>query len=166
MPIKTYHDTLLTHHQVRIGKNRKAFVIHKFRTMPRNSHTKYDKILPRDHIAKTTVLDPRTTKIGRVIRKLKIDELPQIINLLKGDLTLIGIRPLTRQSFTSLPLDLKEAYAQVGPGLAGIQYSLKKSERTIPNVMTAYRKFFLDLKHNKTKAYAKWGLKILKNIYR
>ena len=69
----------------RIGKNGKPFILYKFRTMVRNA----DKIGP----SSTAGDDPRITKIGRFLRKWKIDELPQIINIFKRDMNLVGPRP-------------------------------------------------------------------------
>ena len=72
--------------QTRIGRNAKPFTIYKFRTMRVNSeHTGYG-VYSNDS-------DPRMTGIGKILRKTSIDELPQMINILKGDMSLIGPRP-------------------------------------------------------------------------
>ena len=70
--------------QDRLGKNGKVFKIYKFRSMVINAekHGVYE--------AKN---DPRVTRVGRIIRKLSIDELPQLINIIKGDMSIIGPRP-------------------------------------------------------------------------
>jgi lipopolysaccharide/colanic/teichoic acid biosynthesis glycosyltransferase len=69
----------------RLGKDGRVFQLLKFRTMVKNA----------DRIGGSSTADddPRITKIGKLLRKTKLDELPQIINLLKGDMTLIGWRP-------------------------------------------------------------------------
>ena len=72
--------------QKRLGVGAKVFTIYKFRTMRVNSeHTGYG-VYSDDH-------DPRMTWIGRILRKLSIDELPQLYNILRGDMSLIGPRP-------------------------------------------------------------------------
>ena len=69
----------------RSGKNGKAFVIYKFRTMVKNA----DKIGP----SSTSTGDSRITKCGKWLRKTSLDEIPQIINILKGDMSFVGFRP-------------------------------------------------------------------------
>ena len=71
--------------QRRIGKNFRAFLIYKFRTMEENSELSGPLI--------TIGEDPRITRIGRFLRKAKLDELPQLINVLKGEMSLVGPRP-------------------------------------------------------------------------
>ena len=82
--------------QVRIGKDGKKFYMYKFRSMVINAEEMLESLL---HLNETTGAmfkiknDPRVTKIGRFIRKTSIDELPQLWNVLKGDMSLVGPRP-------------------------------------------------------------------------
>ena len=71
--------------QKRIGKDFRAFSIYKFRTMKENSELSGPVI--------TVGEDPRITRVGRFLRKTKLDELPQLINVLKGEMSLVGPRP-------------------------------------------------------------------------
>lgn len=71
--------------QQRVGKNGKLFEIYKFRTMYFNAE--------KDGIQWAQKDDPRATKVGRVLRKTRIDELPQFINVLKGEMSIVGPRP-------------------------------------------------------------------------
>lgn len=82
--------------QKRVGKNGKEFNMYKFRSMVSNAEEKLAELL--EHNETTGAMfkmknDPRVTKIGRFIRKTSIDELPQLINVLKGDMSLVGPRP-------------------------------------------------------------------------
>lgn len=71
--------------QTRMGQNGKPFKIYKFRTMVENAE-KLGALVTKGE-------DPRITKIGKVLRKYKLDELPQLINVLKGEMSLVGPRP-------------------------------------------------------------------------
>lgn len=71
--------------QARLGLNGKLFHIYKFRTMDEGAETVGSKI--------TGINDPRVTKIGKYLRKYKLDELPQLINVVKGEMSLVGPRP-------------------------------------------------------------------------
>jgi exopolysaccharide biosynthesis polyprenyl glycosylphosphotransferase len=77
-------------HQERLGHKRKIFKILKFRTMVENA-TQCGPLW-------TTADDPRITRVGRFIRKLRLDELPQLLNILKGEMSFIGPRPLAHDS--------------------------------------------------------------------
>ncbi len=87
--------------QTRITKGNKEFVIYKFRTMVRNSDNLLAKLLEDPDFRqeweshRKLENDPRITKVGKFLRKSSIDELPQILNILKGDMSIIGPRPIT-----------------------------------------------------------------------
>jgi lipopolysaccharide/colanic/teichoic acid biosynthesis glycosyltransferase len=83
--------------QERIGKDGKPFLFYKFRSMIVGADKLKDKLLD-DNESKDGVIfkmkrDPRITKVGRVIRRYSIDELPQLINVLKGEMSMVGPRP-------------------------------------------------------------------------
>lgn len=111
--------------QNRIGKDGKEFKFYKFRSMVPNADEVLFRTLEMDKIAaeeykknKKFKNDPRITKVGKVIRKLSIDELPQLINVLKGDMSVIGNRPyLPREKE-----DMEEYYNDIiktKPGITG-----------------------------------------------
>lgn len=95
---KDYNSIFYT--QNRIGKDGKEFKLYKFRSMIVDADSELRKILKKNkklareyRINKKLKNDPRITKIGRIIRRYSIDELPQLINILKGDMSFIGNRP-------------------------------------------------------------------------
>lgn len=80
----------------RLTKNGKAFQMYKFRSMCIGAETQLDSLMDLNEMdgpAFKITNDPRITKIGRFIRKTSIDELPQLVNIIKGDMTIIGPRP-------------------------------------------------------------------------
>ena len=85
------------YHQPRIGQNGSVFSCHKFRSMYANADEIKASLMDQNEMDGPVFKmrhDPRITKVGRVIRKLSIDELPQLYNVFKGELSLVGPRPL------------------------------------------------------------------------
>jgi lipopolysaccharide/colanic/teichoic acid biosynthesis glycosyltransferase len=79
----------------------------------------------------TTRNDPRVTAVGRFLRISKINELPQLINILKGDMSFVGPRPLVRAGFERYSPELQERVYQVKPGLTGIGSIVFRDEELI-----------------------------------
>lgn len=111
--------------QNRIGKNGKEFKFYKFRSMVSNADEVLFKTLEMDKLMaeeykKNRKLknDPRITKVGKVIRKLSIDELPQLINVLKGDMSIIGNRPYLPREKEDMK-DFYEDIIKTKPGITG-----------------------------------------------
>lgn len=99
--------------QERIGSNERPFGLFKFATMLKNS--------PQIGTGTITVKhDPRVLPVGRILRKTKINELPQLLNVLIGDMTVIGPRPLTENHFTHYAPELRKVIGSVRPGLSGV----------------------------------------------
>lgn len=108
--------------QKRIGKNGKYFTIYKFRTMVSDADN-FDKYFTKEQLIKYKENfkledDPRITKIGKILRKTSLDELPQLINIIKGDLSIIGPRPIVDNEIDKYGLD-KDKFLSVTPGLTG-----------------------------------------------
>ncbi|MFC5652896.1 sugar transferase [Paenibacillus solisilvae] len=83
-------------HQIRVGKNEKLFKMYKFRSMVSNAEELLGDLLEQNEISGAMFKmkeDPRITKIGKFIRKTSIDELPQLWNVVRGDMSLVGPRP-------------------------------------------------------------------------
>ena len=108
--------------QTRIGLNGKPFTIYKFRTMIKNADKMFNKDLNRetlDNFVFQEKEDPRITRSGKFLRKTSLDELPQLINIIKGDMSLIGPRPEI-PDITSLYNDYEKIRLLVKPGVSGL----------------------------------------------
>jgi lipopolysaccharide/colanic/teichoic acid biosynthesis glycosyltransferase len=110
--------------QERIGKDGKTFNIYKFATMLKNS--------PALETGTITVKnDPRILPAGKFLRKTKINELPQLLNILFGEMSVVGPRPLTRQTFLTYPIKTQVIIGQVRPGLSGVGSIIFRGEEDI-----------------------------------
>ncbi len=114
--------------QERIGLKKKPFRIFKFATMLKGSVKMKGGII-------TLKNDPRVTFMGKFLRKSKINELPQLINILKGDMSIVGPRPVMKVSFESYPSQIQEVIYNVKPGLTGIgSIIFRDEEELITNI--------------------------------
>lgn len=110
--------------QKRVGKNGKLIYIYKFRSMVPNADEELKKLLKKKKYKKEWEAnqklenDPRITKIGKILRKTSLDEMPQFINVLKGDMSFIGPRPLVVGELDSHNGN-HEIYESVRPGITG-----------------------------------------------
>lgn len=99
--------------QDRVGVGGQTFGLLKFATMLKDSPNMASGTI-------TVKNDPRVLPFGRFLRKTKINELPQLINILKGDMSVVGPRPQTRRCFEAFPERSQNAIVKVRPGLSGI----------------------------------------------
>ena len=111
--------------QIRIGKNGKKFKLYKFRSMVPNADEILSKTLEMDKVAaeqwrkyQKLENDPRITKMGNILRKTSLDEIPQVFNVLKGDMSMIGPRPLVIGELDAHKGN-HEIYESVRPGITG-----------------------------------------------
>ncbi|MGF6356487.1 lipopolysaccharide/colanic/teichoic acid biosynthesis glycosyltransferase [Paenibacillus sp. 4624] len=98
--------------QERYGKNGVKFNIYKFRTMRTDA--------PKYGLSPTTSHDPRITRLGRILRKTSLDELPQLLNIIKGDMSFIGPRPEMKRIVEECYTDLERRRFLVKPGITGL----------------------------------------------
>ncbi len=110
--------------QQRVGRSGRMFGLWKFVTMLRDSPNIGTGTL-------TLGNDPRVLPVGRVLRKAKINELPQLLNVLSGDMSFIGPRPQAPANFECFPDDVKAALKSVRPGLSGIGSIVFRDEEGI-----------------------------------
>ena len=115
--------------QERIGINNARFQIWKFATMLKNS-------MDMGSGSITLQNDFRVTKIGVFLRKTRINELPQIINILKGDISLVGPRPLVTKTFSAYNEEVQSNIYNVKPGLTGIGSIIFRDEESTISAVT------------------------------
>lgn len=115
--------------QERIGKNNKTFSIYKFATMLKDSVNIGNKGL-------TVRNDPRITKFGKLLRITKLNELPQILNVVIGDMSLVGPRPLLVKSVSKYSPEVQTCIYKNRPGITGIGSLVFRDEEKL---VTAYK---------------------------
>ncbi|MEM4247550.1 MAG: exopolysaccharide biosynthesis polyprenyl glycosylphosphotransferase, partial [Candidatus Woesearchaeota archaeon] len=111
----------------RVGKNGKLFLCYKFRTMYRDADERLHDILSKDpkareewEIYRKLSNDPRITPLGAILRKTSLDELPQILNVLRGEMSLVGPRPVTQEEIDKYYRDRAGLCFSVLPGITGL----------------------------------------------
>ena len=121
--------------QKRIGKDGKLFELFKFATMLKDS--------PNLGTGTVTMRgDSRVLPVGKFLRKTKINELPQLLNIFFGDMSVIGPRPLTAQTFGSYSDSTQNVIKQVRPGLSGVGSIIFRGEEDIMHGATASVDFY------------------------
>lgn len=113
--------------QDRVGKKGKNFKCYKFRTMYRDAGKRLQELLESNEEARVEWEkfwklrdDPRVTRIGRFLRRTSLDELPQIFNVFKGDMSLVGPRPVTQDEIDKYYKDAADLCFSVTPGITGL----------------------------------------------
>ncbi|MGL4991139.1 MAG: sugar transferase [Sarcina sp.] len=117
----------------RIGKNGKIIDVYKFRSMVSNADEVFEKftVEQKKEFEKNFKLDkdPRITNIGSFLRKTSLDELPQLFNILKGDMSLVGPRPIVEAEVKKYGSSYKKVFS-VTPGLTGYWQANGRSDTT------------------------------------
>ena len=121
--------------QQRVGLGGKEFGIYKFATMLKNS--------PSIGAGTVTVRDdPRILPFGKFLRKTKINELPQLINIFIGDMSVVGPRPLVRKGFDAYDAETKAIITKVRPGLSGVGSLIFRNEEEILHTASDQMDFY------------------------
>jgi lipopolysaccharide/colanic/teichoic acid biosynthesis glycosyltransferase len=110
--------------QERVGYKNRLFNIWKFATMLKNSPNMAGGLI-------TLKRDPRLLPLGGFLRTSKINELPQLINILRGDMSVVGPRPVMQKSFDQYPIDVQKVIYNVKPGLTGIGSVIFRDEEEL-----------------------------------
>ena len=139
--------------QKRIGKDGKLFEIYKFRTMVPDADKKLFEMLEKDENAreeyklnKKLKHDPRITKVGNFLRKTSIDELPQLINVLKGDMSLVGPRPYLPREIDDMG-SYYDTIIESKPGITGLWQVSGRSNTTFEE------RLHFDKEYNENKSF-------------
>jgi exopolysaccharide biosynthesis polyprenyl glycosylphosphotransferase len=106
--------------QKRVGLNKRRFTMYKFRTMVLNAEDIQEELLHLNEMSGPVFKitnDPRVTRIGKILRKTSIDELPQLFNVLKGDMSLVGPRAMSVRDYKSFNEDWQRRRFSVPPGI-------------------------------------------------
>ena len=121
--------------QQRVGRGGRPFDVYKFRTMRPNAEEVLRRELESDGALREEWegsfklrVDPRVTRVGRLLRASSLDELPQLANVLLGDMSLVGPRPLPRYHHDQLPARVRSLREQVAPGITGLWQVSGRSE--------------------------------------
>jgi lipopolysaccharide/colanic/teichoic acid biosynthesis glycosyltransferase len=137
LAIKLTSRGSVSYHQERVGLNGKVFRLYKFRTMIQDAEKDTGPILSK-------VNDVRVTGLGRIMRRLRIDEIPQLVNVLKGDMSLVGPRP-ERPYFVNKHEALQGLRLSVRPGLTGLA-QVEGYYHTAPRNKLRYDKIYIENK--------------------
>jgi exopolysaccharide biosynthesis polyprenyl glycosylphosphotransferase len=131
--------------QERVGKDRKLFFLLKFRSMKIDAESKTGPVWAKNE-------DPRATKIGRWLRRMHLDELPQMINVLKGDICLVGPRPERPEFVEELDKEIPYYHIRhlIKPGFTGWAQLKFRYGRS---VMDSKEKFQYDLYYMKNRSF-------------
>lgn len=140
------HD--IFYRQTRIGKGGRPFGVWKFATMLRNSPNMAGGVLTQKN-------DPRILPMGRFLRKTKINELPQLINVFVGQMSFVGPRPQARQHYDLYAKEIKEAIDRIRPGITGIGSLMFRDEEDMLNRVDNRDEF-----HDRTIAPYKGALEL------
>jgi lipopolysaccharide/colanic/teichoic acid biosynthesis glycosyltransferase len=162
------------HRQTRIGRNGRPFVMYKFRTMHANAddeiHRTYVRRLLSEDVAPVggerglykLDADPRVTRVGRTLRRTSLDELPQLVNVLQGRMSLVGPRPALPWEAELFPAKYSARFL-VRPGLTGLWQVSGRSR------LTMHAGLDLDLEYVRTQSFrldAKILLKTVVTVFR
>ena len=124
--VKLFDGGPVIYGQVRVGKEGQLFEMYKFRTMPDDAETASGPIWASDE-------DPRATRLGRMLRKSHLDELPQLLNVIKGEMSLVGPRPERPHFVEQLSGALPEYPKRlaVKPGITGLAQVNHRAEQDL-----------------------------------
>lgn len=134
----------------RIGKNGKTFKVYKLRTMYPYSEFLQEYIFQKNSLQEGGKFrhDIRISTLGVFLRKYWLDELPMIFNLLKGDMKLVGVRPLSKQYFSLYSSELQQKRVQAKPGLLPPFYA--DMPKTLDEIQASEMKYLMECEKNGT----------------
>jgi lipopolysaccharide/colanic/teichoic acid biosynthesis glycosyltransferase len=150
----------------RVGKNGKVFKVYKLRTMHVYAEFVQGYIYDNNSLDKGGKFknDFRVTTLGRILRKFWLDELPMLINLLKGDMKIVGVRPLSQHFYNLYSEELKKKRIQSKPGLIPPYYAQYPTPETLADVQKNEMEYLLKHEKHPFCTDVKYFFKALYNI--
>ena len=130
-------------HLKRKGKDGKEIVVHKFRTMYNYSEYIQPYVYQYQHLQSGGKFkdDYRVRALGRLLRKTWLDEFPMLWNVLRGEMKLVGVRPLSKQYFSLYTPEMQELRTRTKPGMLPPFYYEKKSPETLDEIQASERRY-------------------------
>ena len=130
-------------HLRRKGKNGKEIVVHKFRTMYNYSEYIQPYVYQYQHLQSGGKFkdDYRVSTLGRLLRKTWLDELPMLWNIVRGDIKLVGVRPLSKQYFSLYTPEMQELRTRTKPGMLPPFYYERNTPRTLEEIQASERRY-------------------------
>lgn len=149
----------------RVGKNGKTINVYKIRTMHAYAEYLQDFILTKNGLDNDGKFrnDFRIASWGKFLRRYWIDELPMIINLLKGDIKLVGVRPISEKYLKLYPEDVKELRLKAKPGLIPPSYA--DSAGSLDDIVRLEKIYLLKQRHHPFTTDIKYLAKIISNLF-
>lgn len=148
-----------------LGKDWKEITIYKIRTMYIGAEKDMIEMISKNGFDENCKIknDPRVTNIGKILRKYWVDELPQIYNLFKGDIGIVGIRATSKKTFHLFPEDIQKERMKYKPGLFGVYY-IHKEKSNFGGYIRILKKYLKEKRKNHITTDTKYLIKILSNI--
>jgi lipopolysaccharide/colanic/teichoic acid biosynthesis glycosyltransferase len=150
----------------RISKGGKIIGVYKIRTMHPYSEYLQDYVVKMNgyNIVGKPNKDFRLTHWGKILRKLHLDELPQLLNVLKGELNIVGVRPISQFGFKALPADLQKDRIKYKPGCIPPNVSLGKTG--FDGVIAAERQYLTERRKHGSIIHIKYFWMAMRNLLR
>lgn len=150
--------------QRRVGKDRRLFHAYKIRTMYSYSEYLHRYVIEKNKLNEIGKVkdDFRITRIGRILRKLWIDELPMLVNLVKGDISLVGVRPLSETFFNLYPPELQRRRTRFRPGLIPPYYA--DMPRTIEDIWASEDRYLARCEQKPFRTAVVYFFRAMNNI--
>lgn len=148
----------------RVGKNKELFKVYKLRTMHPYSEYLQEYVYNQNNLKEGGKFkdDFRISPIGRILRQFWIDEIPMLINVIKGDMKLVGVRPLSQHYFSLYNEELQNLRTEFKPGFIPPFYA--DNPKTLEEIMESEKKYLLVYKKNPIKTDLNYLIKSLKNV--
>ena len=151
----------------RIGKNGKIFNVYKFRTMHAYSEYVQAYVYDNNSLDDSGKFkdDYRVTTVGKFLRKFWLDELPMLINVVKGDMKLVGVRPLSNHFFNLYKPELREMRIKFKPGLVPPYYAQHPTPKSLEEVQANEIQYLVEYIHHPFLTDLKYFFRAMHNIF-